>query len=296
MAWDVARVLERNGDAIRKYLCTSDAQWAALLQMASRVWDKDCDSLSDERMRTFLLACGYAAAKESGVATLTEVLTGVVPVHPGSAEAGHAPETGPALAMAADPRIWVEAMPVPSLKREGNTQVDLVLGTIARRDKAESGIELANVKSSWVCFCEMKWCADISPDVKRFVHRNQLLRVIENALCFQKNGRCADQVFVTLVTPAYLRNAPIKSRLYHYKYEEYSTDKRAILWDLMAASRTDERRHEPGWFYPSSLPERVETLTLRWVTYDDLVEHLPDSPIRHEVLDFWEQAETAGSR
>jgi hypothetical protein len=296
MAWDVARVLERNGDAIRKCLCTSDAQWAALLQMVSRVWDKDCDSLSDERVRTFLLACGYAAAKESGVAALTEVLTGLVPLHAGTAETVLAPETGLAIAMAAEPRVWLEAMPIPSLKREGNTPVDLVLGTVARRDKADNGIELANAKSAWVCFCEMKWCADISPDVKHFVHRNQLLRVIENALCFQKNGRCADQVFVTLVTPAYLRNAPIKSRLYHYKYEEYSTDKRAILWDLMAASRTDERRHEPGWFYPSSLPERVETLTLRWVTYDDLVEHLPDSPIRHEVLDFWEQAETAGSR
>jgi hypothetical protein len=308
MAWDVARVLERNGDAIRKYLCTSDAQWAALLQMANRLWDKECEHLSDERVRTFLLACGYAAAKESGVARLAEVLTGLaacsVP-HTGAAppqkvgtggETPHPAEAGSALIAPVEARIWLEAMPIPPLKREGNTHVDLALGTIARRDKTDSGIELASVKSPWVCFCEMKWCADISPDVKHFVHRNQLLRVIENALCFQRNGRGADQVFVTLVTPAYLRNAPIKSRLYHYKYEEYSTDKRAILWDLMAASRTDERRHEPGWFYPSSLPERVETLTLRWVTYDDLMEHLPASPIQRDVLDFWEQAETAGSR
>ena len=296
MAWDVARVLERNGDAIRKYLYTSDAQWAAFLQAASRLWDKDCEDLRDERVRTFLLACGYAAAKESGVARLAEVLTGLILPHVGAGEMLHLTEPGSASAMTAEARIWLEAMPISSLKREGNTHVDLALGTIARREKTDSGIELANAKWPWVCFCEMKWCADISPDVRHFVHRNQLLRVIENALCFQRNGRCADQVFVTLVTPAYLRNAPIKSRLYHYKYEEYSTDKRAILWDLMAASRTDERRHEPGWFYPSSLPERVESLTLRWVTYDDLVEHLPDSPIRQEVLGFWEQAETAGSR
>jgi hypothetical protein len=296
MAWDVARALERNGDGIRKYLYTSDAQWAALLQVASRLWDKDCEDLRDERVRTFLLACGYAAAKESGVATLTEVLTGIVPCHVGADEAVHLTEAGSASGMPAEAHIWLEAMPIPSLKREGNTHVDLALGSIARRDRTDSGIELANVKSPWVCFCEMKWCADISPDVKHFVHRNQLLRVIENALCFQKNGRCADQVFVTLVTPAYLRNAPIKSRLYHYKYEEYSADRRAILWDLMAASRTDERRHEPGWFYPSSLPERVETLTLRWVTYNDLVERLPDSPIQRQVLDFWEQADTVVSR
>lgn len=285
MALDVARLLERNADTIRKYLCASDAQWASLLQAANRVWDKECEDLRDEHVRTFVLASGYAAAGESGVAMLTEALTGLS--DPGLG----AVETGSSAAVPAELRIWLEATPISALKREGNTHVDLALGTIAHRDRTESGIELANVKSPWVCFCEIKWCADISPDVKHFVHRNQLLRVIENALCFQKNGRCADQVFVTLVTPAHLRNAPVKSRLYHYKYEEYSTDKRAILWDLMGASSTDQRRHEPGWFYPSSLPERVERLTLRWVTYDELVEHLPESPIRADVLEFWQQAE-----
>lgn len=290
MALDVARVLERSGDTIRKYLYTSDAQWASLLQAARRAWDKGCEDVRDERLRTFVLACGYAAARDSGVAALTEVLTGLPATAARPVEAPSSPLAS------AEPRIWLEAMPIPALKREGNTHVDLALGTIARRDRTESGIELANVKSSWVCFCEMKWCADISPDVRHFMHRNQLLRVIENALCFQKNGHCADQVFVTLVTPAQLRNAPLKSRLYHYKYEEYSTDKRAILWDLMAASRTDERRHEPGWFYPGSLPERVERLTLRWVTYEDLVEHLPQSPIYRDVLEFWEEAERDSSR
>ena len=290
MAWDVARTLERNGDTIRKYLYTSDAQWGSLLQAAGRLWDKECDDVRDERIRTFLLACGYAAAKESGVATLTEVLTGA------AASALYPVEATPTHGVSTEPRIWLEAMPIPPLKREGNTHVDLALGSIVRRDKTDSGIELAPIKMPWVSFCEMKWCADISPDVRQFMHRNQLLRVIENALCFQKNGRCAEQVFVTLVTPALMRNAPVKSRLYHYKYEEYSTDKRAILWDLMGASRTDQRRHEPGWFYPNSLPERVEKLTLRWVTYDDLVERLPDSPVRSEVLEFWEQAEGNGSR
>ena len=285
MALDVARLLERNADTIRKYLSTSDAQWAGLLQAANRVWDKECEDLRDERVRTFVLASGYAAAGESGVAALTEVLTGVPVSDLQLVEAGSSPGG------LAESCIWLECMPIPALKREGSIHVDLALGSIARRAKTEGGIELANVKLPWVCFCEMKWCADISPDVKHFVHRNQLLRLIENALCFQNNGRCAEQVFVTLVTPAHLRNAPVKSRLYHYKYEEYSTDRRAILWDLMGSSSTDQRRHEPGWFYPSSLPERVERLTLRWVTYDDLVEKLPQSPIWGGVREFWQQAE-----
>jgi len=274
MPYDVARVLERNTDLIRKYLSTSDAQWGSLLQATDRFRQKGCEELSDERVRTFLLGSAYAAAREAGVARLTELLC------------------GPGQDPPAEPRIWLEGMPTPPLKREGNTHVDLAVGTIAHRDKTDSGIELATVKTPWVCFCEMKWCADISPDVRHFVHRNQLLRVIENALCFQKNGRCANRVFVTLVTPDQLRNAPVKSRLYHYKYEEYSADKRAILWDLMSASRTDERRHEPGWFYPSSLPERVQELTLRWVTYDELREHVPESPIQHEVVQFWDEVET----
>jgi hypothetical protein len=133
MAWDVARVLERNGDAIRKYLCTSDAQWAALLQMVNRLWDKECEHLSEERVRTFLLACGYAAAKESGVAALTELLTGLTvssAPHAGMGETLHGTEAGSAQALPAEAHIWLETMPISSLRREGNTHVDLVLGHV----------------------------------------------------------------------------------------------------------------------------------------------------------------------
>jgi hypothetical protein len=275
VAKDLSGALEREQDTVRKYLQCSDAQWQDLLRITARCWERDYEEQRDEQVRTFALACAYAAARERGVALLTELFTGERPEDPD------------------EPRIWLEAMPVPPLKREGNTQIDLALGTITRRKDTDSGIEIEDVRAPWVCMTEMKWIRDISPETRHLCHRNQLLRVIENALCFQKNGRCAERVYVTLVTPAFLLSAPVKSRLYHYKYEEYSSDRRAILWDLMGTCRTEEHRHEPGWYYPSSMPARIETLTLRWVTYDDLFENIPDSAIQGQVQEFWGQAQKA---
>lgn len=275
MVRDLSVVLDRERDTIRKYLQCSNGQWETLLRLTAHCWERDNEEQRDELVRTFALACGYAAARERGLEELTLVLT------------------GDKLEMPGEPRIWLEALPLPPLKREGNTHVDLALGNIAPRKETESGIEMENVKNPWVCMAEMKWLADISPDTRHLCHRNQLLRVIENALCFQKNGRCAERVFVTLVTPAYLQSAPVKSRLYHYKYEEYSSDKRAILWDLMGTCRTEEHRHEAGWYYPSSMPARIETLTLRWVTHEDLYEHLPESNILADVQEFWVLAQKA---
>ena len=275
MARDLSVVLEREQDTLRKHLQCSDAQWESLLRLTAHCWERENEESRDERVRTFALACGYAAARERGLEALTAVLT------------------GEGLEQPAEPRIWLEALSVPPLKREGNTRLDLALGSVALRKETECGIEMENVKHPWVCMVELKWLSDISPDTRYLCHRNQLLRVIENALCFQKNGRYAERVFVTLVTPAFLQSAPVRSRLYHYKYEEYSSDKRAILWDLMGTCRTEEHRHEAGWYYPPSMPERIETLTLRWVTHDDLYEHLPDSSILADVREFWMLAQKA---
>ena len=106
---DLSVVLEREQDAIRKYLQCSDAQWESMLRLTAHCWERENEELRDERVRTFALACGYAAARERGLEELTRVLTGEV------------------LQQAAESRIWLEAWPVPPLKREGNTHVDLAL-------------------------------------------------------------------------------------------------------------------------------------------------------------------------
>ena len=59
--------------------------------------------LGDETMWTFLVAAGYAAAGPDGVALLSRHLTG----HDWA---------GPK-----EPKIWLEALPIPPRNKEGNT-------------------------------------------------------------------------------------------------------------------------------------------------------------------------------
>ncbi len=88
--------------------------------------------------------------------------------------------------------------------------------------RCTSGIQLSDTDKSWICFCEMKWNSDISITVTYDLERNQLARVIENALCFQSDKhQYADEVTVTLVTPEMFYISKCKSRLFQYKYEEY---------------------------------------------------------------------------
>ena len=83
----------------------------------------------------------------------------------------------------------------------------------------DGGIQAAQ-GASWVCFCEMKWYSDISGKVTHDIHRNQLARVIENAIAFASAP--LDRAHVALVTPASFRAS--RSRLYGYKFEEYERD------------------------------------------------------------------------
>jgi len=215
------------------------------------------------------VGCGYAVAGEDGVARLTETLTGSNQKSP------------------ANPKIWFEVLPVAPRKREGETHLDLALGTIAVREGTESGIRLDDVGSPWVCFCEMKWYSDISVRVTCDVDRNQLARVTENALCFQASGKYAEKVYVTPVTPATFRNPRLKSRLYQYKFEEYDADRTCLMDDLEACVL--EKNEQADWSFPPDLAQRVASLSLRWVTYDELFQNLPDSPIAAELTKFWRQ-------
>ena len=257
----LAEALKKRHDQITKYLYVGYAHWDGLVARVERQERKPPGCCADEQVWTFLVACGYAVAGEEGVLKLTERLTG-------------SPQES-----AANPTIWFECLPISPRQCEGATHVDLALGTIARREGTQSGIQIEEADSPWVCFCEMKWLSDISSGVSYDIHRNQLARVIENAVCFQRDGTYAERVYVTLVTPSIFRQSSVKSRLYQYKYEEYSRDTRSLLADLRACVL--EQR------CPCDLAERVQNLSLRWMTYDDLFADLPDSGIRPELTAFW---------
>lgn len=254
---------------LTKYLYIGYARWDDLIARIKREEQTSSRDFADEQIWTFLVACGYAILGEQGIARLTKILTGSNQKPP------------------ANPKIWFEVLPIPPRKGEGETHIDLALGTIAIREGTESGIKLDDVESPWVCFCEMKWYSDISISVTYDIHRNQLARVIENALCFQKSEKYAEKVHVTLVTPLIFRNASLKSRLYQYKFGEYNTNRACLTDDLNACVL--EKNNQPDWSFPSDLTQRVTSLSLWWAIYDELFENLPDSPIAAELKNFWRQ-------
>jgi hypothetical protein len=117
--------------------------------------------------------------------------------------------------------------------------------------------------------------------------RNQLLRVIENALRFQKARGYANKVFVTLVTPDSFKYGKVKSREYQYIYEEYKKDHTRIINDLQKCSFTP--RVQQNWHYPPDIERRIENLNLNWITYEELLINLPypEKPLNSLFLSKW---------
>ncbi|MBN1369075.1 MAG: hypothetical protein JW954_02415 [Dehalococcoidaceae bacterium] len=231
-------------------------------------------TLVNEKAWTFLVGFGYSLSGETGINRLSEILT------------------NSDILSSLQTQLWLEALPLPPRRNEGNTSIDLALGAISKRGGTKGGIELAAGDNTWVCFCEMKFNSDIASGTTQDCHRNQLLRVIENALCFQASECFADKLFVTLVTPAVFKNQEPKNRLYQYKYEEYKNEPAVILQEL------DKCRYGPrqqtGWLYPSNMKERIKKLELNWVTYEDLFDNMPipedpsNSEIVNRIKKFWE--------
>ena len=173
-------------------------------------------------------------------------------------------------------------------KKEGNTRLDLALGTLRCREGTKGGVELDDVSDSWVCFCEMKMYSDLSHEVTHDPHRNQFARVAENALCFQCRGRYADRVYLALVTPKTFECAPVKSRLYQYKFREYEAHRAHLLKDIDSCSMVT-RQDPPDWSYPPDMADRIKRLELRWRTYEELFAKVPDSAISEELKNFQEK-------
>lgn len=262
----LGEALMNHHDEITKYLYIGYARWDDLISRVERQEQKPLDDFADEQIWTFLVGCGYAIAGEDGVARLTKTLTGSnykVPINP---------------------RIWFEVLPIPPRKGEGETHLDLALGTIARRNGTESGIELEKVEPSWICFCEMKWHSDISYSVSYDQHRNQLVRVVENALCFQSRSKFAEKIHVVLVTPKLFQHAPIRSRLYQYKYNEYYSDPSKIKGDLDVCKLNKNDRVD--WNYPGDTQNRLSKLSLGWISYETLFEDMPMSDVSDELERF----------
>ena len=257
-------LLDENRHSISQTLRLCKDNWASLLSTCDPESLDRSGKLNKEETWTFLVACGYAICGSRGVVSLKEILTG-------RSDRGH-PN---------DPKIWLEYRPMTPRRGERRTNLDLAIGNIAIEAGTKGGIELADddESNSWICFCEMKWESDISPNVTNDKNRNQLVRVIESALYFQKRVVFADEVYVSLVTPRVFRGERGSEKFYQRKFAEYKSSNSKILADLGNCMLPLRDQFDAA--------DRIDALSLRWTTYDDLFNALPDSPISSGVGGFW---------
>lgn len=246
--------LNQGRTRIEKYLYLGKVSWEKLISTIRSQEEVQNHGFSNEQIWTFLMACGYALSGEPGLHELTRILT------------------GSDFPLSLEPKVWLEALPLPPRQKEGNTHVDLAFGTISQRSHTKSGIELDTNKTTWVCFCEMKFNSDIALKTTHDSNRNQILRVIENALCFQNSGKYADKIFVSLVTPEKYRSKKGLTQ-YREKFEEYRNNPDSIQRDLNNSRL--QKREQPNWHYPGDISERINKLHLNWVSYEELFSHLP---------------------
>lgn len=265
---DVFRALYLKKVVLDSHLHVTEKQWDSFQSRLDIQLEDKREDYYDEQVWTGLMAVGYAMGEVYGARKLAELLTGnadLVSGHPGNG-------------------IWLEALPYPPREKEGNTNLDLAMGAIEERalgdGKDGNGIQFMKGSCDWICFCEMKWYSDISKDVTHDTHRNQLIRVIDNAISFQTADKYPSAVYVTLVTPSVFKDRSPKSRFYAYKFEEYTSDERNILKDLEACA-LDCRAH-----YPKNMEERLECLKLNWVTFEDLFKNIPESPLKSRISTF----------
>ena len=157
-------------------------------------------------------------------------------------------------------------------KKSGNperTHVDLAFGNIKKRGDTEAGIEFyQNKKESWVCFVEAKLDKDVRTGTTHDDKRNQIIRIIDNLICFQKDDKFPQNLFFALLTPKLFRENP-KSKLYGYKMNEYKTPKDIL--DDIKKSQIPERRQK-NWCYPEDLEDRIKMLKITWITYEEIFE------------------------
>jgi hypothetical protein len=254
---DVQAYLIDHKDEVYSYLYTTNEQYKKFTEQIS--------NFRNEGIWVFLVGCGYALGKKSGVEKLTRLLTGFDLDQP------------------VNPKIWLEAEPTEPRIKEGKTHLDIALGAISRREETGSGINLDNSAPSWICFCEAKFNSDISPSVTYDENRNQLARVIENAICFQSSGKYADNVYATIITPITFKD---RRPLLEEKFNTYKANPKNLINDLVGCCLAKNRKSY--WVYPTDIDQRImSSLKLQWVYFDDLIESLPCSDISEQLKSLW---------
>lgn len=186
-------------------------------------------------------------------------------------------------------KIAVEAQPLTPRKGEGNSYLDLAMGSIKRRENTVSGIELdSGNQNTDFLFCEAKWRSDLSLEVTNCSIRNQLQRIIENALFFAGDD-FKGKIFITLITPEIYKNLSIKgmhTRFYSYKYKEYKDNiadtflkEIEIINSLGTIPYNSHTAKNPM----EIIKKNLKKVILNWATFEELIENIPDTQKREKI-------------
>ena len=175
--------------------------------------------------------------------------------------------------------IAVEAQPLTSRTDERNSLLDLAMGSIKRRGTTTSGIDLdKNNEEQDFVFCEAKWKSDLSVGVTKCSFRNQLQRVIENALFFAgENFR--GNIFVTLITPELYKKhyeLGLYTRFYSYKYAEYKGNIKGTFLrelDLIQEANLIPFKNNKN---RGIIEKNLDKFILNWITFEGLIENLSE--------------------
>lgn len=175
--------------------------------------------------------------------------------------------------------IAVEAQPLTLRTDEGNSLLDLAMGSIKRRGTTTSGIDLDkdNEEQDFV-FCEAKWKSDLSVGATKCSFRNQLQRVIENALLFAGEN-FKGNIFVTLITPELYKKhyeLGLYTRFYSCKYTEYKGNIKGTFLrelDLIQEANLIPFKNNKNRYI---IEKNLDKLILNWVTFEELIENLPE--------------------
>lgn len=189
-------------------------------------------------------------------------------------------------------KIGIEAQPLTHREKEGNTYLDLTMGSIKRRGNTESGIELDTTnKEQDFIFCEAKWKSDLSVGVSKCSIRNQLQRVIENALIFAGEN-FKGNIFVTLITPEIYKKhyeLGLNTRFYSCKYAEYKGNIRGtfireldLIEKLGVIPFNDEKGVEKKSKYREIVEKNLDKLILNWVTFEELLAEIFNDILKNE--------------
>lgn len=255
-----------------------------MINSIEKIEDKDLKEIKENYL-TFILACAFTIDGNKGCYSLQKLLSN-----------NQLPEYSEnntySICFQFSPFTCKDPNSGPGGK--ARSTIDLVFGNIAKRSDTESEIvyQPQNNCTGDVYFVEMKTSTDIGVKSTDNPNYNQFAKYIKSALTIQKYGRELEKkypknIHVNLVTPKIFIENP-KSRLYGYKFKEYSgSDKIEQIKKDIPSIITHEYFND-YWLDPfrdTYIDKRLNDLNLHWVPFEDLLDNVPESSIKKYIDD-----------